>query len=151
MASSKRREDIGIIAPFENVSERNITLNVLITNDETRNKIPDDSSELSVPHTTSDRQPNTHRKYDSHIQTIRKLKDKGYLNFKCSLFEHSIPAFEFVNCSNYRVKIKESHEKKCLITSADNSFLKKFLFKTIKDWRTKNLNIQEKLIEDRLK
>ena len=40
MASSERGNTV-ITAPFENVSERNNTLHVLNTNDETRNKIPD--------------------------------------------------------------------------------------------------------------
>ena len=62
MVSSERGEIIGITAPFENVSERNNTLHVLNTYDETRNKIPDEVSELSVPDTHSDRQPHTHHR-----------------------------------------------------------------------------------------
>ena len=61
MVSSVRGEHIGITAPFENVSKRNNTLHVLNTNDETRNKIPDELSELSVPDTHFDRQPHTYR------------------------------------------------------------------------------------------
>ena len=53
-------EHIGITARFENVSEGNNTLNVLNTNNETRNKIPDEMSELSIPDTHFVRQPHTH-------------------------------------------------------------------------------------------
>ena len=41
LAISERGEHIRITSPFENVSERNNTLHVLCTNDETGNKIPD--------------------------------------------------------------------------------------------------------------
>ena len=59
-ANSERGEQIGITAPFENVSERNNTLYVLNVNDETRNNIPDEVSELSVPGTHYDRQSHAH-------------------------------------------------------------------------------------------
>ena len=60
MATSERVEHIGTPAPFENVSERNIKLHVFNTNDETRNKIPDEVGEMSVTGTHLDRQPHTH-------------------------------------------------------------------------------------------
>ena len=63
LVNSERGEQIGITAPFENVSEKNIILHVLIVNDETRNNIPDEVSELSVPGTHFDRQPDTHHKH----------------------------------------------------------------------------------------
>ena len=50
-------EPIRVIAPFENVSERNRTLPLLKVNDMTRNNIPDDVSEFSVAGTHFDRQP----------------------------------------------------------------------------------------------
>ena len=59
MASSELGENIGVTASFENVSERNSTLHMLNTYDETRNKLPDEASELSVPDTHFDRQPHT--------------------------------------------------------------------------------------------
>ena len=46
MASSERWKNTVITAPLENVSERNNTLHVLNIKDETRNKIPDEVSEL---------------------------------------------------------------------------------------------------------
>ena len=61
MASSERGEDIGITAPFE-MYPKGIIHYVLNTNDETRNKIPDEVSEMSVPDTHFDRQPRTHHK-----------------------------------------------------------------------------------------
>ena len=60
MASSERGKHIGITAPFQNVSVRNNTLHVFNTNDETRNDIPEEVSELSVPGTHYDRLPHTH-------------------------------------------------------------------------------------------
>ena len=56
MENSERREHIGISALFENVSENNNTLHVFNTNDEIRNNIPDEVSELSVSRTHFDRQ-----------------------------------------------------------------------------------------------
>ena len=59
-ASSERGEHIGINAPFENASGNKIILYVSNVNDETRNNIPDEVSELSVPETHFDRQAHTH-------------------------------------------------------------------------------------------
>ena len=61
MANSERGKDIGITAPFENVSEKNITVHVFNTDDGIRNSIPDEVSELLVSGTHCDRQPQTHR------------------------------------------------------------------------------------------
>ena len=58
-ANSEPGEGIGITASFENVSERISTLHVLKMNDETRNKILDEVSELSIPKTHFDWQPHT--------------------------------------------------------------------------------------------
>ena len=66
-SNSERGEHIGITASFENVSERINTLHVLNMNDETRNKILDEVSELSVPDTHFDRQPHTHHTFSSKI------------------------------------------------------------------------------------
>ena len=59
-ANSERGERVGINASFENASENNNTLRVPNVNDETRLNIPDEVSELSVPETRFDRQPQTH-------------------------------------------------------------------------------------------
>ena len=56
-ANSERREHVGINASFENASTNDDTLGV---NDETRQNIPDEVSELSVPETRFDRQPQFH-------------------------------------------------------------------------------------------
>ena len=59
-ADSERREHVGIITSFENASGKNIILGESNVNDETRHKIPDEVSELSVPETHFDRQAHTH-------------------------------------------------------------------------------------------
>ena len=62
-AISERGEEIGITACFENVSEGNVTLHVLNMNAQTRNNIPDEVSELSVPGAHYDRQSHTHHSF----------------------------------------------------------------------------------------
>ena len=59
-ASSERREHVGINASFENASGNDNTLGVSNVNDETPHDIPDEVSELSVPETCFNRQPDTH-------------------------------------------------------------------------------------------
>ena len=59
-ANSECGEHIGFNASFENASEKNNVLRVSNVNDETRNNIPDEVSELSVPETRFDRQTHTH-------------------------------------------------------------------------------------------
>ena len=59
-ANSERREHVGISTSFENASGNNNTLGVSNVNDETRQNIPDEVSELSVSETRFDRQPHTH-------------------------------------------------------------------------------------------
>ena len=62
-ANSERREHVGINASFENASRNDDTLGVSNVNDETRHNIPDEVSELLVPETHFDRQPQTHHTY----------------------------------------------------------------------------------------
>ena len=62
-ANSERGERVGISASFENASENNNTLRVPNVNDETRQNIPDEVSELSVPETRFDRQPHAHHSF----------------------------------------------------------------------------------------
>ena len=62
-ANSERGERAGINAPFENASENNDILRVSNVNDETRQNIQDEVSELSVPGTYFDRQPHTHHSW----------------------------------------------------------------------------------------
>ena len=59
-ANSERRERVGVNASLENASRNNDTLDVSNVNDETRHNIPDEVSELSVPVTHFDRQPQNH-------------------------------------------------------------------------------------------
>ena len=63
---SERDERVGITASFENASENNNVLRESNMNDETRNNIPDEVSELSVPGTRFDRQPHTHHSTPVH-------------------------------------------------------------------------------------
>ena len=58
--NSERREHAGINASFENTSGNNDTQVISKVNDETRHSITDKVSELSVPETHFDRQPQTH-------------------------------------------------------------------------------------------
>ena len=60
-ANSERRERVGINAAFENASGNNDTLGESNVNDETRQNIPDEVSELSVSGSRFGRQPHTHR------------------------------------------------------------------------------------------
>ena len=62
-ANSERGERIWITASFENVSQRNNTLHVLNTIEDTRKIIPDEVIELSVPCTHFERQPHTHHSF----------------------------------------------------------------------------------------
>ena len=59
-ANSERGERVGINASFESASENNNIPRVSNVNDETRQNIPDDVSELSVPEALFDRRPHTH-------------------------------------------------------------------------------------------
>ena len=62
-ANSERGEHVGITVSFENASENKNVLHISNVNDETRNNIPGEVSELSVPETRFDRQPHTHHNY----------------------------------------------------------------------------------------
>ena len=77
LANSESRERMGINASFENASENNNTLNVTNVNDETRQNIHDEVSELSVPGTHFDRQSHTHHNNIKINQ--RNGKAKGFL------------------------------------------------------------------------
>ena len=70
-ADSERGERVGINASFENASENNNTLRVSNVNDETRQNIQDEVSELSVPKMRFDRQPHTHHT-DFHHQILKR-------------------------------------------------------------------------------
>ena len=59
-ANSEPKDHEGINASFENASRNDDTLGVSNVNDETRQNIPDEVSDLSVPETRFDRQPHTH-------------------------------------------------------------------------------------------
>ena len=75
-ANSERGEHVGINAFFKNASGNNNLLHVSNVNDETRNNIPDEVSEFSVPETRSDRQTHTHHIdiYQLFYYQLRKLE-----------------------------------------------------------------------------
>ena len=89
MATSERGEHIGITAPFENVSKSNNTLDVFNTIDETRNNIPDEVSELSVPGTHFDRQSHIH-----HNRWRIKFSNSS-INSSVSVLGH-LQLFQFI-------------------------------------------------------
>ena len=74
-ANSKCGERVGINASFENASENNNTLRVPNVNDETRLNIPDEVSELSVPETRFDQQPQTHHMVTGAKEQIHNHHD----------------------------------------------------------------------------
>ena len=73
-ANSERGERVGINAFLENVSENN-TLRVSNVNDETRQNIPDEVNELSVPETHFGRQPHPHHMVTGAKEPIHKHHD----------------------------------------------------------------------------
>ena len=64
--NSERRKHVGINASFENASGNNNTLGVSNVNDETRQEMPEEVGELSVPETRLNRQPHTHHNRQTH-------------------------------------------------------------------------------------
>ena len=65
VANSELGKHLGINASFENASENS---NVRNGNDETRNDIPNEVNELSVPGTRFDRQTHTHHSHTFHTR-----------------------------------------------------------------------------------
>ena len=77
-ANSERKERVGINASFENASKNNGTLDVSNVNDETRQNIPDEVSELSAPEIHFDRQSNTHHSDKKETIFIKQYREKRY-------------------------------------------------------------------------
>ena len=73
-ASSEHREHVGINASFENASGNDNTLGVSNVNDETRHDIPDEVSELSVPETRFNQQPQTHHTTSRDYKKFEHVK-----------------------------------------------------------------------------
>ena len=83
-ANLERKERVGIIAPFENASKNNDTLNVSNVNDETRHNIQDEVSELSAPEIHFDRQSHTHHMVTGakeHIHNHHDMMARGSEEF----------------------------------------------------------------------
>ena len=69
-ANSECREHVGINDSSENASGNNNVQQVSNGNDETRNNIPDEVSELSVPETRFDRQTHTHHNMSNNFSSV---------------------------------------------------------------------------------
>ena len=102
MASSERGEHIGSTFTFENASERNITPQVFNGNDETRNNIPDEESELWVPRAHPDRKPHTHHSHTS----VRAYEMKLRLRSRSELFSYFL--INIFNCIYTTSSIKHN-------------------------------------------
>ena len=72
-ADSERKERVGINASFENASKNNDTLDVSNVNDETRQNLPDEVSELLAPETHFDRLSLTHHNCCEKTNGISKV------------------------------------------------------------------------------
>ena len=72
-ANSERWKHVGINVSFENASGNNNVLHVSKVNDETRNNIPDEVSELSVPETRFDRQTHTHHSFRRNASSLTEF------------------------------------------------------------------------------
>ena len=95
-ANSERGERVGINASLENASENNNTLRVSNVNDETRQNIPDEVSELSVPETRFDRQPPT-----NHMVTGKTTQTNQFPEFLTGriLTQRNPPSHQYQNLS----------------------------------------------------
>ena len=76
-ANSEREEHIKVTVLFENASENKNVLHISNMNDETRNDIPDEVSEFSVPETRFERQ--THTQYIETGQTAERNQISEFL------------------------------------------------------------------------
>ena len=71
-ANSEHREHVGINASFENASENNNALGVSNVIDEARHDIQDEVSELSLPETRFNRQPEIYHTSIKNVVLIMK-------------------------------------------------------------------------------
>ena len=85
--NSERGEHAGINASFENASGNNDTQVISKVNDETRHSFTEEVSELSVPETHFDRQPQTHHMVKGNGDRQSQTHHSNYLASK--LFTHS--------------------------------------------------------------
>ena len=95
-ANSELREHVVINFTFENVSENNNMLRVSNVNAETRQNIPDEVSELSVPETRFDRQSHTHQMVTG--QTTQTNPFPGFLTGR-SLTPRNPPSHQYQDLS----------------------------------------------------
>ena len=95
-AGSERREHVGINASFENASGNDNTLGVSNVNDETQHDISDEVSELAVPETRFNRQPQTH-----HMVTGQTAQPNQFPEFLTGriVTPHNPPSHQYQNLS----------------------------------------------------
>ena len=93
-ANSERREHVGINASFENASRNDDTLGVSNVNDETRHNIPDEVSELLVPETHFDWQPQTHHSI-SGVFDVNPNHWRDFLDTSHSIYYRTCPGSWF--------------------------------------------------------
>ena len=87
-ANSERGEHVGINASFENACANNNILHVSNINGETRQKIPDEVCELSVPETHFDRQAHTHHNESLWTNVLPGKKEQTSWRFFYAMFPY---------------------------------------------------------------
>ena len=95
-ANSERREHVGINASFGNASGNNDTLGVSNAIHETRHNIPDGVSDMSLPETHFDQQPQTH-----HMVTGQTAQTNQFTEFLTGriLTPRNPPSHQYQNLS----------------------------------------------------
>ena len=116
-ANSERGERVGINASCEDASENNNTLRVPNVNDETRLNIPDEVSELSVPETRFDRQPQTHHSVIGANKIISTRNSCSH-----ALSYHLLKEAKFVEHWNKIIKVVLIHENWYISTTWATDF-----------------------------
>ena len=75
MVSSERGERLKVFGFSENVYEKNNTLHVFDTNDETTNNFPDEVSELPIPGTHLEQQSHPHHMVSGQTAQTNQVPD----------------------------------------------------------------------------
>ena len=81
-ANIERAEYVGVTDPFENASGNNNVLHLSNVKNETRNNLPDEVNELSVPGTRFDRQTHTHHRVRKRQQWLHPWGREWVTSYK---------------------------------------------------------------------